>query len=187
MDRIEESLIVSKRGLELDPLDLEMNAHLAWHHYMARQYDQTIEQCLQTIAMDPNFHETHWFLGWACAQTGQYAKAVDAFQKAIALSGGSPEMTAELGYAYAVFGKNDEARKILDELKELLERKYLSPYCLALIYAGLGEKDQALEWLEKAYQKRVALLIYLGRQPQFDALRSDPRFADLLLRVGLPQ
>jgi serine/threonine protein kinase/tetratricopeptide (TPR) repeat protein len=187
MDRFEESLIMSKRGLELDPLDLEMNAHLAWHHYFARQYDQTIEQCLQTIAMDPNFHETHWFLGWAYAQTGQYAKAVDALQEAIALSGGSPEMTAELGYAYAVFGKNDEARKILDELKELSERKYVSPYCLALIYAGLGEKDQALEWLEKAYQKRVAFLIYLGRQPQFDALRSDSRFADLLRRVGLPQ
>jgi eukaryotic-like serine/threonine-protein kinase len=187
MDRIEESLIMSKRGLELDPLDLEMNAHLAWHHYMARQFDQTIEQCLQTIAMDPNFHETQWFLGWAYAQTGEYAKAVDAFQKAIALSGGSPEMKAELGYAYAVSGKNDEARKILDELKELSEREYVSPFCLALIYAGLGEKDQALEWLEKAYQKRVAFLIYLGRQPQFDVLRSDPRFADLLRRLGPPQ
>ena len=187
MDRIEESLIVSKRGLELDPLDLEMNAHLAWHHYFARQYHQTIEQCLQTIAMDPNFHETHWFLGWACAQTGQYAKAVDALQKAIALSGGSPEMTAELGYAYAVFGKNDEARKILDELTKLSEREYVSPYCPALISAGLGEKDQALEWLEKAYQKRAAFLIYVGRQPQFDGLRSDPRFADLLRRIGLPQ
>ena len=187
MDRIEESLIMSKRGLELDPLDLEMNAHLAWHHYFARQYDQAIEQCLQTMAMDPNFHETHWFLGWAYAQTGQYAKAVDASQKAIALSGGSPEMSAELGYVYAVWGKNDEARKILDELKELSERKYVSPYGLALICAGLGEKDQALEWLEKGYQKRAGFLIYLGRQPQFDALRSDPRFVDLLRRLGLPQ
>jgi eukaryotic-like serine/threonine-protein kinase len=186
MDRIEESLIMSKRGLELDPLDLEMNAHLAWHHYMARQYDQTIEQCLQTIAMDPNFHETYWFLGWAYARTGQYAKAVDAVQKAIALSGGSSEMTAELGYAFAVSGKNEEARRILSELKELSEREYVSPYFLALIYTGLGEKDQALEWLEKAYQERVAFLIYLGKQPQFDALRSDARFTELGRRVGLP-
>ena len=96
-------------------------------------------------------------------------------------------MTAELGYAYAVFGKKDEARKILDELKELSEREYVSSYFLALIYTGLGEKDQALEWLEKAYQERAIYLIYVGKQPQFDALRSDPRFTDLLRRVGLPE
>ena len=187
MDRMDESLIMSKRGLELDPLDLEMNAHLAWHYYFARQYDQAMEQCLQTIAMDPNFHETYWFIGWTCTQTGESAKAVDALQNAIALSGGGPEMTAELGYAYAVFGKKDEARKILDELKELSEREYVSSYFLALIYTGLGEKDQALEWLEKAYQERAIYLIYVGKQPQFDALRSDPRFTDLLRRVGLPE
>jgi DNA-binding winged helix-turn-helix (wHTH) protein/Flp pilus assembly protein TadD len=187
MDRIEESLMMSKRGLELDPLDLEMNAHLAWHYYFARQYDQMLEQCLQTLEMDANFHETHWFLGWAYVQTAQYAKAVDAFQQAIALSACSPEMAAELGYAYAAFGKNDEARKILDELKESAGRVYVSPYCRALIHTGLGEKDQAMAWLGKAYQERVTMLIYLGRQPQFDALRSDPRFADLLQRVGLPQ
>ena len=86
-----------------------------------------------------------------------------------------------------MFGKKDEARKILDELKELSEREYVSSYFLALIYTGLGEKDQALEWLEKAYQERAIYLIYVGKQPQFDALRSDPRFTDLLRRVGLPE
>jgi len=187
MERTEESFVISKRALEIDPLDLEINAHLAWHYYFARQYDQAIEQCLNTLEMNPNFHEAHWFLGWAYEEKLMYEEAVTEFQKAVALSGGSVQMIAELGHAYAVSGKKDDAQKALDELKELSKRRYVTPYTIALIYVGLGEKDQALEWLESAYEDRDVWLIYLKVEPKFDSLRSEPLFTDLMRRVGLVQ
>ncbi len=185
--RTHESLVESLRAMELDPLSLPLNGHLAWHYVYARQYDQAIEQCRRTIEMDANYPQAHDFLGGAYEQTGMYEEAFTEFQKAISLSGDSVHLRAELGHAYAVAGKGGEALKIMDELKRLSKETYVSPYDVAAIYVGLGQKDQAFDWLEKAYQERSDWLRYLKVDPRLDPLRSDLRFPDLVRRVGLPQ
>jgi adenylate cyclase len=186
MGRMEESLAISKRAIELDPLELEINSHLAWHYCHARQPDQAIEQCQKTIEMELNFHEAHWFLGWAYEQKTMYEEAITAFQKAFACSGSS-RMLAELGHAYGLARKTAEAEKVLNELKELSKQHYASPYNLALVYTGLGDKDQAFEWLNEACEDRSGWMIYLKTQHSFDSLHADPRFQEILRRVGLPQ
>ncbi len=186
MGRDEESLIESRRCLELEPLNLLLNVHLGWHYLYARQYDQAVNQLKKTLEMDANFAQTHRWLGLALEQQTRSAEAIDELQKAIALFGGNTLTEAELAHAHAVSGKRDEAQKELARLKETAQYKYVPAYQIAGIYAGLGEKDQAFAWLEKAYDERSDLLVNLKREQEFDGLRSDPRFADLLRRVGLP-
>src|SRR6266516_2906606 len=187
MGRIHESLVESLRALELDPLSLPLNAHLGWHYLYARQYDQAIEQCRKTIELDPNFPQGHDFLGAAYEQKAMYAEAISEFQKAITLSGNSLHIKAELGHLYAVAGKDEEAMKIMDELKGLSKETYVSPYDVAMIYVGLAQRDQGFDWFQRAYEERSDWLRYLKVDPRLDPVRSDPRFADLVRRVGLPQ
>jgi tetratricopeptide (TPR) repeat protein len=118
-------------------------------------------------------------------QQGMYDQAIAAFQKAIPLSGDSPDEPAMLARAYALSGEKDEARKILDDLKEQSKKRYVAPTVVASIHAALGEKDQAFVWLDKAYDEHDAILVQLKVEPIFDELRSDPRFTVLLKRVGL--
>jgi DNA-binding winged helix-turn-helix (wHTH) protein/TolB-like protein/Flp pilus assembly protein TadD len=187
LGRKEEALSASQRGLELDPLDLTLNAHLGWHYLCVRQYDLALGQLRKTVEMDPNFSLAHWYLGLTYEQKGMFAEAIAEFQKLADLSKRSPTMLASLGHAYAVAGQPAEARKILFELHELSKQRYVLPYCFALIHAGLDEKDQAFAYLEKSYQERDSWLNHLKVEPRLDSLRSDPRFGDLLRRVGLPQ
>jgi len=185
MGRIEESFVESKRALELDPLGVILNVHLGWHYMNARQYDRAIEQLKKAIEMDPNFGVAHWYLGLAYDHEGMYPEAENELRKAKELLKDNEAVAADLGHVYAVSGRKDEARKVIDELKELSKRKYVSSYHVALIYLGLGEKDQAFEWLDNAYRERSDLLVYLRVEPRLDSLRSDPRFVDLVRRVGL--
>jgi len=184
--RIEESLIQSKRALELSPFDILFNIHLAWHYLYARQYDQALDQIEKTIEMDKNFAQTYPWLGLILEQKGRYADAIAAFENAIRLfPGGSSIAEAELAHTYAVSGNREEAQKIIAELQELAKSKNISSFQIAAIYAGLGEKDHAFEWLGKAYEERSDSLVYLMVDPRLDGLRSDPRFTDLARRVGL--
>ena len=184
--RIEESLTQSKRALELSPFDILLNIHLGWHYLYARQYDQALDQIEKTVEMDKNFAQTYPWLGLILEQKGRYAEAIAAFQKAIRLfPGGSSIAEAELAHTYAVSGNREEAQKIIAELQELAKSKYVSSFQIAAIYAGLGEKDQAFAWLEKAYEERSDGLVNLNAEQRFDSLRSDPRFTDLARRVGL--
>ena len=114
-------------------------------------------------------------------------EAFAEYQKAIPLSGDSPDEPASLAYTYALSGRKQEALRIIDDLQERSKRSYISPAIIAFVYTGLGEKDQAFEWLEKAYHGRDSLLVLLKVEPMFDPLRSDPRFQDLLRRVGFSQ
>ncbi len=114
-----------------------------------------------------------------------YEEAIAEFQKAMTLSGGGTVTVAALGHAYAVSGRRGEAQKVIEQLKELSKRRYVEPSYIVVIYAGLGEKDQAFEWLRKAYEERSFSMLYLKVDPRLDSLRSDPRFTDLLRRVGL--
>ncbi len=185
LGRLAEAITVVNRAQELDPLSLMISAQVGWVLYHVRQYDQAIEQYRRTLEIDPDFWIAHLFLGLVYEQKGRYEEAIAEFQKAESQSGGHIEASSSLGYVYAVSGKRDEAQKILDELKGRIEKEYLPPFGIALIYTGLGDKDRAFEWLEKAYEERDLILVYYLRFPQLDSLRSDPRFTDLLRRMGL--
>jgi len=186
--RIDESLAESKRALELSPIDLPLNIHLGWHYLYARQYDQAVEQLNRAIEMDRNFAQTYLWLGLVYEQQKKYPEAMTAFKKAIVLfPGGSTQAKAQLAHAFAVSGDQNEARKIIAELEKTAKHTYVSPYQIAAIYAGLGDQNQAFAWLEKAYEDRSESLVNLTNEQRFDSFRADPRFADLLRRVGLNQ
>ncbi|MGB7926266.1 MAG: protein kinase [Pyrinomonadaceae bacterium] len=183
MGRHKEALTQIKQARELDPLSLIINSVEGWLYYLARQPDQAIEQCRKVIEMDQNFSVVHVYLGRAFAFKGEYEQAIAELQKAIQLDE-DPWTIASLGHTYAIAGKREEALKLLSRLKELSTRRHVSPYHIAAIHAGLNEKEQAFQWLEKAYKQREQSLIFLKVDPLMDNLRSDSRFADLLRRVG---
>jgi serine/threonine protein kinase/Tfp pilus assembly protein PilF len=185
--RNREALAESEKALELDPLSLINNANVALLLYFERSYDQVIAQCRKTLEMDPNFVVTHAWLGQTYLQKGVFHDAIKEFQKTIELSEGSPIYVAMLGHAYAVAGDVPEAQKVLDELKTQSVGAYVSSYSIAEVYVGLGDNDQAFEWLQKAYEERSRALVFLRVEPRLDPVRSDPRYADLLHRMGLPQ
>jgi len=187
MGQTERSLTESKRALELDPLGLIMNVHLGWHYLNAHQYDLAIEQLRKALEMDPNYALAHWYIGLCHEQKGKYSEAEAEMQKAKELYKGNIMLQADTAYVYAVSGQKDQALKVIDELKELSKRRYVSSYHVAMIYIGLQQKDQAFEWLENAYRERSDMLVYLKVEPRLDSLRSDPRFKDLLRRVGLKE
>ena len=135
--------------------------------------------------MDPNFAVAHWHLGLAYEQKQVLDAATEEFKKAISLSGGSPLMRAALGRAYAEAQEKHEANKMLDELNELAKQHYVSAYEVATIYVALGNNEQAFQLLEQAYAEHSFHLIYLNVSPQFKSVRSDPRFLDLVQRLGL--
>jgi TolB-like protein/DNA-binding winged helix-turn-helix (wHTH) protein/Tfp pilus assembly protein PilF len=184
--RPDEALFESKRLLEIYPLDLTMNAHLGWQYLGTRQYDQAIEKCRGTLELGDNYY-AHYYLGQAYEQKGRYDEGIAEFKKAIAMSKASTEATAALGHAYAISGRKDEAQKVLEGLQESSKQHYVSLGYQAWIYAGLGEKDKAFEWLLRAADEHAGWLIYLNADPRYDSLRSDPRFQELLQRVGLAQ
>jgi serine/threonine protein kinase/Tfp pilus assembly protein PilF len=184
MGRTEESLAEIKRALELDPVSLSINTSLGWRLHFARRYEQAIEQYRKTLEMDSTFGPAHFYLGQAYEQKGMYEEAIAEFHKAINFSRG--QAVAALGHAYAMSGKRREARKVLYELEEQSKRRYISPYGMALIYTGLGEKDQAFAWLQRACEDHSFGLNHLKVEPSLDSLRSDSRFRDLLRCVGLP-
>src|SRR5947207_2999014 len=186
MGRSSESLTESLRALELDPLSLVLNAHLAWHYLYAWQYDQAIQQCQKASELDRNYPETAEFRGLAYEQKGMYQEAIAELQTAINLSGGSPHMKAELGHAYAIAGETTQALDILNELKRGSTETHISSYDIAVIHVGLGRKERALEALENAYQERSEWLRYLRVDPRRDPLRGDPRFEKLADQIVPP-
>lgn len=152
--------------------------------YTARRYDQAIEQCRQALELDPNFLTIYRWLGGAYEQKGLYEQAAAAHLKDRVFWMLSPETEAPLRAAYAASGWRGYWQKMLDLKKEQAKDGYVMPYIFAAIYARLGEKDQAFAWLERTYEERSAWMVWLKVEPRFDSLRSDPRFADLLRRVG---
>ena len=184
MGLVEESLTASRKAFALEPLVLVMNLHLGWHHFFARQYDAAIECLRKTLELEPGFEQAHRYLGWAYQKKEMFAEAETALQQAISLFNGSIEAHAMLGSVYASSKQTNKALHVIDELRETSKQRYVSPFFIALIYANLDQKDYALTWLEKAYEDRSDLLIYLKIDPRLDNLRSDPRFINLLQRVG---
>lgn len=183
--RMDEAINETKRGVELDPTSLILNAELGWAYYCGRKYDQAIAQDRKTLGLDPNFVYSSWVIAQSYEQTGRYQEAVAELKRARTIDANWPYIFAELGYAYAVSGERSEAEKTLQQLKERAAREYIDAILIANIYVGLGQKDQAFGWLEKAYQERSGLMPWLKGEPKWDPLRGDARFADLLRRIGL--
>jgi len=181
--RIEESLIESDKAARLDPF----GSYALWAEQLvwARRYDQAIEKCQKALGWSPGSPTLHLRIGIAYEQHGEYSKAVAELEQARDLSPSSTYFLRSLGHAYAVSGRRDQAQKVLRQLKEDSTKRYISPFSFALIYTGLGEREHAFEWLEKAYQQRDPGLATLRADPRFDLLRGDSRFTDLLKRIHL--
>jgi TolB-like protein/Tfp pilus assembly protein PilF len=184
--RGEEGLAAVQRAQTLEPASLVINRALGTALYHLGRYDQAADQARKTLSMDATFVGAHVLLGRALLQKGSQGEAAGELQKALDLSEGNTSELAALGYAYAASGRRADALKILGELKERASQTYVQPIWIAVIHAALGEKDEALAWLEKGYEDRSGWLIYLKVDPMFAPLRADPRFADLVRRVGLP-
>jgi tetratricopeptide (TPR) repeat protein len=184
MGRISESIAEMNRAHDLDPLSISMNFSLGSRLYLAREYDQAIEQLRNTIDMDPDFVLPHLVLGQAYEQKRMYDQAITELRRAADISQSSPPAVAALARAYAVSGRTTEARKLLDQLMEQSKKRYVSPFYVAIVYAGLGENDQALDWIEKAYKDRSNAIVFAKVDPQLDTLRSTPRFQSLLHRLA---
>jgi len=183
--RLEEAVQEMKKALELDPASLVMNTFMGATLSYTGRYDEAIDQCRRTIQMDPNFAVAHWHLGLAYEQKQLLDEAIEEFRKAISLSGGSPLMKAALARAYAKAQKTHEANEMLNELNELAKRQYASAYELATIYVALGNNEEAFQLLAKAYAEHSFHLVNLNVSPHFKSVRSDPRFQDLVQRLGL--
>ena len=186
--RFREADAEKKRAQELEPLSLVINFEVGLAFYLSRNYDQAIDQFQKTLELDANFPPPHTYLPAAYEQKGMFEEAIAGFQRAITVTKGADKILAmaSLGHVYAVSVRKTEARKILAELQRLSEHSYVPAHDMALVYAGLGEKDNAFAWLDKAYEEHSFNLSHLKVEPRFDPLRSDPRFADLLRRIGLP-
>jgi tetratricopeptide (TPR) repeat protein len=144
-----------------------------------------IEEVKKVIEMDPNFPLAHGYLGLAYLKQGREQDAITELQKAVELSGKSSEQLSFLGYAYGVIGKRAEALAVLRQLEERYARRESPAMFPAAVYVGLGEKNQAFDWLERDFQARTGLLVFITFYPHYDTLRDDPRYTDLLRRIGL--
>ena len=181
-----EAIAERKRAMELEPLSLIINFELGLSYYHARDYDRALEQFQKTLELDQNFPAAHNFLPAVYEQKGMYKEAIAEFKQSISLTGSS-ESKAGLGHVYAITGRKSEAGIVLGELKQTFGKEYLPASNIALIYAGLDDKDQAFAWLSKAYEQRAFQLQWINVDPRWDNLRSDPRFQEMLRRMGLPQ
>lgn len=184
--RLEEAKVEIRRALELDPLSPIISNTIGCIYFRNREYDQGIQQLLRLLDADPNFVVAHDMLGQVYTQKRMYDAAITEFQKATTLDPGDTyKLLLEIGQAHALAGRKADAMKLLKEAKAISKQKYVPPYLIAQLYACIGEKDLAFEWLNRALERRDRSLTSLGFDPQLDGLRSDPRFAQLASRVGL--
>jgi tetratricopeptide (TPR) repeat protein len=187
-DRPEEAVAEARRALDLDPLSLPKNCHLGVVHFFGHEYDAAIDQLRRTTELDASFIMAHHILALVYAVKGMRAEALAEAERSHPLS---DEIYSRVTFARinALTGKPGEARQVLTQLEHVEQAakpsSYRAAWC-AMIHALLGEQNQAFEWLDRAYEEREAALIYLNLFPDFNSLHEDPRFTDLLRRIGLP-
>lgn len=184
-NRLSQALEENSRALDLDPVSPLFNTVRAEIHYHARNFDAAIDQARRTIEQYPTYPLAYIWLGSAYRQKKMYREALDSFSQGRRLSGDHPAMIALYGHTLAVSGDAAGARKALAELQHVAQSRYVSSLYFAAVYMGLGEKSTALDWLDRAYQERNDRLVYLGVDPMADPLRSEPRFTELLRKIGI--
>jgi serine/threonine protein kinase/tetratricopeptide (TPR) repeat protein len=181
----DEALEEAKQARKLDPFSPIVSSHPAWINYLSRNAEGAIREARQTLKLDQNFFPARRYLALGYDLQGKYNEAVTELQKAVVFAPKSTLVKSELGYAYAKAGRREDALRVIDELQRSPGERRVSPFHLSLIYIGLGENGRALELLNKAYDERGERMVWLRADPRFDPLRLDPRFNDLLARIGL--
>ncbi len=185
MGRVQESEAETQRGLELDPVGNGLESCLCWHSFAARDYDRSLALANKFLASEPHNFWERTILGWTYEQKNMPNEAIPQFKEAVEGTKGAPFFLAALGHGYAMAGNKKEAGRILETLLEKSKKGYVSPFDIALIYTAIGDKDKAFAWLDKAVDERSTFLVYSKWEPRLDPLRSDPRFSELLTRIGL--
>ncbi|HEY2930275.1 MAG TPA: winged helix-turn-helix domain-containing tetratricopeptide repeat protein [Acidobacteriota bacterium] len=186
LGRSKEAVAEAMRALELDPVAPSVILNAAGILFLARQYEQVIEYAAKTLELDPHYAHAYYFMGLGYEQKAAYGKAIAAFKKGISPAGRGVGAMAALAHACGMAGQRSDVLKLLKQLKDRSNSKYVSPYDFALLFLGLGEKDQAYEWLAKAYEERSSGLTFARVDPRLDVLRSHPRFLDLLRQMNFP-
>ena len=177
--RFSESPAACRHTLALDPLNPLMHAHLAWHHYIARDFEQALRQAEHVVRMEPAFHWGHCFAGWALERLGRGAEAVAALREAVRHSSNSPVMVAALGHALAALQDRREAHRVVERLQGLRTDKDLFAYEVGVIHVALDEPEQALTWFERAVKERSGWIAYARVDPRLDTIHNIPRFSRL--------
>jgi len=185
LGRADESIIAAKKGLQVDPLAMITNQMLANAYVNARKYDLAIAQFQKGLELHPNDSTLLYHLGWAYVYSHAYDKGIEAIETSLAIEGGDPQLSPDLAYIDGLTGKKGEASQILGRVLDLARTYYVQPGLIAMIYIGLDEREQALTWLEKSYRQHSAMMAWLKVDPRFDPIRQEPRFQDLMRRVGL--
>ncbi len=180
--RFDEAYGEARRAIEIDPLSLIINANLGWLLYLGRRYDESENQLKSTLALDENFVGPRYYLASVYREQGRYAEAIAEYERVLMIPAAA-DRTTGLAYTYAITGEDKKARKLLDGLRK--QPLYLNDYNMAVVHAGLGEKDGAFRWLERAFDNRSWWLAYLKVDPLLDPIRDDARFPELMRRVGL--
>jgi serine/threonine protein kinase/Flp pilus assembly protein TadD len=183
--KFEEAIEKAKHAQNIDPASAFVSVCLAWTYYIARRFDESIKECKKGLELEPNFHLLHWVLGLCYEQKGMLDIAIKHLEKARTFSADSPLILGELGRNYALAGRPKEARDLIENLHQQSAHRYVSPLNTAVIYIGLKEIDAAFESLEKAYADGGDQLYWMKVNPRFDAIRSDPRYANLISRMNL--
>ncbi|HEY7111591.1 MAG TPA: protein kinase [Thermoanaerobaculia bacterium] len=186
MGRFDESIREMQRAQQIDPVSLEANVGVGFAFHLAGREDEAMSWFRRALDLDPGFARGHWGLGFALLGKGKPEEAIAELQKAVELSGDGGVQFGTLGYAYAVGGNRTAARDVAERLIAKSKERYVPPAAVAIVYSGLGDRDQAMRWLEKANTERDPWITALQVEPMFDPLRADPRFQDLLRRVGFP-
>jgi len=185
--RFDDGISEAKCARDLDPLSLPINNALAGRLLAGSRYDEALKQVQKTLELDAHFAPAHQTLGWVYLHSGKQEEAIREFQNALQLSGtADADLQLDLGIAYAVTGKRDEARRILAKLENLHEQRGVPSGSVAILHGALGESNEAFAWLEKAYEERDPQLTYIKAGRRFEPLRKDPRFSELVHRLGLP-
>lgn len=187
MDRADEAILQARRAHDLDPLSLIVNACCGVVFYLARRYPEAIDHLRKVLEIDPKFFIARHYLGRVYERSSRLDEALEEFTTAADHSQGHPRSMAALGFVHAALGRRDDATRIRDQLNELVRDKHVSPYALSELHMALGETDRAFEWLDKAFDAREGWLVYMSVEPWLDPLRPDPRFRELLGRLGLPE
>jgi serine/threonine-protein kinase len=186
MGRFEDAIAEGKKSVELDPANVMASLFLAYDYFFARRYDLAEAELKKAPELEPNYAPAHGVLALVCVQQEKYAEAIREAERYVSLGGRDGTSLSILASAYVRGSRDAEGRKVLQELEALSQKSYVAPYGISSVYASLNDRDRAFAWLEKAFAIRDPALVRLKVGPLWDSLRDDPRYADLVRRIGFP-